>query len=146
MHDAAVTLSPTGTYSLTVENIRSLLVKSNDNKSVKIQWIKAYAGINGNELADRGAKDVHKNSRSQTLQCFLFVYRKFLVIFSCSIKSIGWNTGSRIQSTDFTGAGQFLRSVRLDESTMDYGVAWKTPSCIYSCQLCIKSEVCCGTV
>ena len=26
------------------------------------------------------------------------------------------------------------------------GVAWKTPSCICSCQLCIKSEVCCGTV
>ena len=25
-------------------------------------------------------------------------------------------------------------------------VTWKTPSCIYSCQLCIKSEVCCGTV
>ena len=26
------------------------------------------------------------------------------------------------------------------------GVAWKTPSCICSCQLCIKSEVCCSTV
>ena len=26
------------------------------------------------------------------------------------------------------------------------GVAWKTLSCICSCQLCIKSEVCCGTV
>ena len=25
-------------------------------------------------------------------------------------------------------------------------MAWKTPSCICSCQLCIKSEVCCGTV
>ena len=26
------------------------------------------------------------------------------------------------------------------------GMAWKTPSCICSCQLCIKYEVCCVTV
>ena len=26
------------------------------------------------------------------------------------------------------------------------GVAWKMPSCICSCQLCIKSQVCCSTV
>ena len=53
-------LSPTGTYSSTVKNTRSLLVKCNNKKSVKIQWIKAHAGIKGNELADRGAKDAHQ--------------------------------------------------------------------------------------
>ena len=55
-------LSPTGTYSSTVENIKSLLVKCNNKKSVKIQWIKAHAGIKRNEFADRGAKDAHQNS------------------------------------------------------------------------------------
>ena len=42
--------------------ITSLLVKCNNKKSVKNQWIKAHAGIKGNELADRGAKDAHQNS------------------------------------------------------------------------------------
>ena len=28
--------------------------------------------------------------------------------------------------------------------TVNNGVAWKTPSCSCSCQLCIKSEICCG--
>ena len=55
-------LSPTGTYCSTIENIRSLLVKCNNKKSVKIQWINAHAGIKGNELADRGVKDAHQKS------------------------------------------------------------------------------------
>ena len=55
-------LSSTGTYSSTVENIKNLLGNCNNKKSVKIQWIKAHAGIKGNELADRGAKDAHQNS------------------------------------------------------------------------------------
>ena len=51
---------PPHTYSSMVENIRSLLVKCNNKKLVKIQWIKAaHAGIKGNELSDRGAKDAH---------------------------------------------------------------------------------------
>ena len=38
------------------------LVKCNNKKSVKIHWIKAHAGIKGNELADTGAKDAHQKS------------------------------------------------------------------------------------
>ena len=55
-------LSPTGTYSSMVKNIRSQLVKCDNKKLVKIQWIKAHAGIKGNELADKGAKDGHQKS------------------------------------------------------------------------------------
>ena len=50
-------LLPTGTYSSTVENLRSLFIKCNNKKSIKIQWMTAHAGIKGNELADRLAKD-----------------------------------------------------------------------------------------
>ena len=112
-------LSPTGTYSSTVEDIRSLLVKCNNKKSVKIEWIKAHAGIKGNELAvaDRGAKDAHQ--KSDITMFPLCVQEIFGNIFMLHkkywLEQANWIRPSGIGPTDLTGAGQFLRSVRKDE-------------------------------
>ena len=100
-------LSPTGTYISTIANIRSVLVKSNNKTSVKIQCIKAYAGIKGNELADRGAKDAHQMSDirmfplcgQEIFSNIFMLHKKYWLEY--------W-----IRDTYLTGAGQFLRPVR----------------------------------
>ena len=92
------------------EKIRTLLVRCNTRKSIKIQLIKAHAGIKGNELADRGAKDAHQKSDitmfplcvQEILGSVFILHRKYWHEY--------W-----IQDTDLTGAGQFLRAVRGDE-------------------------------
>ena len=52
-------LSPTDSYVSSVDLIWGLLITSNRSRSHKIQWIKAHAGIEGNETVDIGAKSAH---------------------------------------------------------------------------------------
>ena len=61
-YDAALTVSPTNSYVSSVDLIRGLLITSNENRSLKIQWIKVHAGIEGNKIVDIGAKSAHYKS------------------------------------------------------------------------------------
>ena len=54
--------------------------------------------------------------------------------------------GSVISSWDSGTGDRGVTYRRQIGDTVNNVVAWKMPSCICSCQLCIKSEVCCGTV
>ena len=92
-------------YVSSVDLIRGLLITSNQRRSLKIQWIKAYAGIEGNELLTLEPRVLIINLKYQSTHS---VCRRFVVISLSIIKSIGGNTGSR----NLTGVGQFLRSVR----------------------------------
>ena len=50
-------LSPTGTYSLTIEKKIRLFVNVITQNQLKLTGLKASAGIKNTELADRGVKD-----------------------------------------------------------------------------------------
>ena len=56
--------SPTGTCSSLVSSIRQLLLRLNSDRRVYLQWVKAHAGIAGNERADAVAKLGHSLDRS----------------------------------------------------------------------------------
>jgi hypothetical protein len=56
--------SRTGTYSDVVDKIRNLLILVNTGRNVVLQWVKAHAGIAGNEIADATAKQGHNADRS----------------------------------------------------------------------------------
>lgn len=66
--DSAVALQlimqPTNTCRAMVYRIRDCLVSLNLTKVVRLQWVKAHAGILGNERADRAAKLGHSLDRS----------------------------------------------------------------------------------
>ena len=84
-----------------------VLITSNRRRSLKIQWIKAHAGIEGNEIVDIGAKSAHSKSEiSQYQLCVRKVSSHIFKLYKNYWREY-W-----IQDTNLTGVGQFLRSVR----------------------------------
>ena len=54
-------LSPTDSYVSSVGLIRGLLITANQRRSLKIPWIKAHAGIEGNEIVGILQKQLHNH-------------------------------------------------------------------------------------
>ena len=102
-------LSCTDYYVSSVDLIRGLLISSN-RRSLKIQWVKAYAGIEGNEIVDIGAESTHY--KSEISEYPLSLQEDCSHIFKLHKK---YCREYLIQDTNLTGVGQFLRSVRGDE-------------------------------
>ena len=95
------------TYENLIYKIQSLLKIKNQNNTIVLHWVKAHCGILGNEIADRGANQAHRNNRSELLQLpkeyFYNLYNRYF--------RENWNQYWR-SSITLTSKGQYLLNFR----------------------------------
>ena len=99
--------SPTETCVSLVYCIRRLLLRLNANRRVYLQWVKAHAGIAGNERADAVAKLGHSLDRSAL---FSLPCSDALVLLRCLFGRV-WDSHWLSSLVD-SGKGLHLASVR----------------------------------
>lgn len=103
--------SPTGSYTNIVGAIQRLLLDLNRQRSVKIQWIKAHASIQGNEMADAAAKAAHSKMRITAFPLCLQENKNTLFIQMKKFWKQYW-----IEQTAATTTGQHLRLIRKENT------------------------------
>jgi ribonuclease HI len=108
-------LSPTDTSCDLVYQIRQLLLGLNERKTVLLQWVKAHAGIVGNERADAVAKMGHTLDHSALFR--LSCSDTLALLRSCFLKSweLDWIAVLAVE-----GKGHHLASVRTDLSPVPW--------------------------
>jgi ribonuclease HI len=95
--------------SLVVYRIREMLRRLNADRRVMLQWVKAHAGIRGNELADRAAKLGHELNHS-SFHPVEFADRKYWLSRQLLAR---WQENWH-QTVAVSGKGQHLLTIRED--------------------------------
>ena len=91
------------------EEIQQILIELNLEKVVKLHWIKAHAGIRGNEIADRTAKLGHEANKSVKYD---LAQEDLYNDIKKRIKN--WIHENWIVNINHTGTGKFLRDIKSD--------------------------------
>ena len=109
----------TKTYLSTVDKIRDLLYSLNKNRVLLLHWVKAHAGIEGNEKADEAANWGHACDSSVLFGLHREEHLCMLYVGFTSYWHESWKESCRVG-----GKGRFLRELKdqiQTESPVDTG-------------------------
>ena len=99
-------------YANICDEIQTVLSELNKQSDVRILWVKAHAGIVGNEVADKAANLAHSNNVSTLYH--LSLQEKLCILKSCTQDN--WEAYWYI-SVNETGKGKRLRDLRYPNFT-----------------------------
>lgn len=100
-------VTPPLNYINIINMIRQILVKLDQSKIIRIQWVRSHCGIPGNELVDQAAKKAHSNDRSVLYPLCLQEVLSDLFMKQMVYWNECWN-----EEMEITGTGLFLKCIR----------------------------------